>query len=89
MIYSGDQFPWWKGSIFSGGLVGEQLSRVTFVEGPTAVSAELLLGGVLGKIRDVRQGPNGFIYLTTETRSDAGLSKIVRLEPVAGEVQPQ
>jgi len=87
MFYSGDKFPWWKGSTFSGGLVGEQLSRVTLVEGQVALSAETLLSGFLGAIRDVRQGPDGLIYLTTENRS-GGQSKIVRLEPVDGEVQP-
>ena len=48
MIYSGDQFPWWKGSAFSGGMVGEQLTRVSLEAGGTAVSEETLLGGVAG-----------------------------------------
>lgn len=86
-IYSGNQFPWWKGSVFSGGLVGEQLSRVTFAGG-VAISVETLLEGVLGRIRDVRQGPDGFIYLTTENQTGDRLSKIVRIEPGAGEVRP-
>ena len=88
MIYSGDQFPWWKGSVFSGGLVGEQLTRVSLETGGTAVSEETLLDGVLGRIREVRQGPDGFIYLTNENRGGDRLSKIFRLESVAGEVQP-
>ena len=88
MIYSGDQFPWWKGSAFSGGMVGEQLTRVSLEAGGTAVSEETLLGGVLGRIREVKQGPDGFIYLTSDNREGDRLSKIFRLEPVAGEVQP-
>ena len=88
MIYSGDQFPWWRGSAFSGGMVGEQLTRVSLEAGGTAMSEETLLGGVLGRIREVRQGPDGFIYLTTENRGGDRLAKIFRLEPVAGEVQP-
>ncbi len=87
MIYTGDQFPWWKGNAFSGGMAGEQLSRVTLEEGD-AVSAEALLPGVLGRIREVKQGPDGFIYLTSDNREGDRLSKIFRLEPVAGEVQP-
>ncbi len=88
MIYNGDQFPWWKGNAFSGGMVGEQLSRVTLEEGQDAVSVELLLGGVLGRIREVKQGPDGFIYLTSDNREGDRLSKLFRLEPVSGEVQP-
>jgi len=86
MIYSGDKFPWWRGNVFSGGLVGQQLSRVTIL-GDSAVSEETLLVGILGRIRDVRQGPDGFIYVTTENVDGDNFSKIVRLEPVEGTVQ--
>ncbi len=86
MFYSAEQFPWWKGDVFVGGLSGAQLDRVSLVNGRTAVSTETLLGGVLGRIRDVRQGPDGFIYLANEHPEEAGRSDIVRLEPVAGEV---
>ena len=86
MIYSGDQFPWWKGNAFVGGLEGEQLGRVSLVNGKTAVSEETLLSDVLGRIREVRQGPDGFIYLATE--GVVAPSVIARLEPVPGEVQP-
>ncbi len=88
MIYSGEQFPWWKGDAFVGGLAGEQLSRVSLVNGRTAVSEETLLGGVLGRIREVRQGPDGLIYLATENTDGDRLAVIVRLEPVAGEIRP-
>ena len=87
MFYSAEQFVWWKGNVFVGGLAGEQLDRVSLVNGRTVVSTETLLRGVLGRIRDVRQGPDGFIYLSIEHPDEAGLSDIVRLEPVAGEVQ--
>ena len=88
MIYSGEQFPWWKGDVFVGGLVGEQIGRVSLVNGQTAASEETLLSGVLGRIREVRQGPDGFIYLAIENPEGDLLSNIFRLEPVAGEVQP-
>ena len=88
MFYSGEQFPWWKGNAFVGGLAGERLDRITLVNGRTAVSSESLLSGVLGRIRDVRQGPEGFIYVAIEQPEATGLSDIVRMEPVAGEVQP-
>lgn len=86
MIYSGDKFPWWQGSAFVGGMVGEQLARVSLA-GQRAISEETLLGGVLGRIRDVRQGPDGFIYLALEDDKRL-LTEVVRLEPVAGEVAP-
>jgi glucose/arabinose dehydrogenase len=84
MIYGGDAFPWWRGNAFVGGMVGAQLSRIT-LEGGTALSAEALLEGVLGRIRDVREGPDGFIYLAIE---GDGLTEIVRLEPVASDMEP-
>ena len=86
MIYTGQQFPWWRGSAFVGGLAGEQLARVS-LNGQMAVSEEMLLGGSLGRIRDVRQGPGGLIYLAIED-PDGALTEIVRLEPVAGDVAP-
>ena len=88
MIYSGEKFPWWQGSAFVGGLVGQQLARVSLLDGQTAVSEETLLRGVLGRIREVRQGPDGFIYLAIEDRCGERMTEVVRLEAVAGEVAP-
>ncbi|MEX0771240.1 MAG: PQQ-dependent sugar dehydrogenase [Balneolaceae bacterium] len=81
MIYSGDKFPKWQGNIFSGGMSGEHrvLSRVT-VDGTQLVSQELLLPGEY-RIRDLRTGPDGYIYLATDHRG-GDLTPIVRLEPV-------
>ncbi len=87
VFYDGDRFPWWKGDAFVGGLVGEQLSRVT-LDGDRPVGVEALLVGVLGRIRDVRQGPDGLIYLAVEDRNSEHLTEIVRLVPVQGEVLP-
>ncbi|MCY3705823.1 MAG: PQQ-dependent sugar dehydrogenase [Gammaproteobacteria bacterium] len=85
MIYRGDAFPWWKGSAFVGGMVGEQLGRV-ILEGTDALGVETLLPGELGRIRDVREGPDGLIYLALEHAED--LTAVVRLEPVASDVMP-
>jgi glucose/arabinose dehydrogenase len=80
LIYTGDKFPAWKGSVFAGGLVGEQLARIT-LEGQRAELAEVLARRV-GRIRDVRQGPDGFIYLAIDNRQGAP-TPIVRVMSVA------
>ena len=85
MIYRGDEFPWWRGSAFVGGMVGQQLGRVT-LEGTDALGVETLLQGELGRIRDVREGPDGLIYLALEHAEE--LTAVVRLEPVASDVLP-
>ena len=80
MIYTGDRFPGWRGNIFAGGLVGEQLARLTLSANGRQVEREETLVQGLGRIRDVRQGPDGYIYLAIEDR-DGALTPIVRLEP--------
>ncbi|GMQ82867.1 MAG: PQQ-dependent sugar dehydrogenase [Rhodothermia bacterium] len=77
MIYTGDIFPEWKGNIFVGGLAGTQIARLT-MDGQSVVEEETLVNG-LGRIRDIRQGPDGYIYIAIDT--DAGPQSIVRLEP--------
>ena len=85
MIYRGDRFPWWWGSAFVGGLVGEQLARVTLAD-TDAVSLETLLEGELGRVRDVREGPDGLIYLALEHSEEP--TAVVRLEPVPNDIEP-
>ena len=80
MIYSGDKFPMWVGDIFSGALAGEQLARVHLDDEYRTVVLEETLAYDMGRIRDVRQGPEGFIYLAISDRQ-GGPSPIVRLEP--------
>jgi aldose sugar dehydrogenase len=80
MIYTGDQFPGWRGNFFSGGMSGERLSRLV-MDGRTVKLEETLAQG-LGRIRDVRQGPDGFIYLALDDRGGAPTA-VVRMEPVA------
>ncbi len=79
MIYTGDKFPRWHGNMFVAGLGGEQLARLV-MEGDDIVQEETLLRGI-GRIRDVHQGPDGYIYVAIEDDDD-GLTPIVRLVPV-------
>ena len=72
MIYTGERFPEWQGNIFSGGLSGEQLSRIT-LDGQDVEEEETLYLGE-GRIRDVRQSPDGYIYLAIDDRN--GLSQV-------------
>ncbi len=80
MVYTGDKFPAWKGSLFVGGMAGQQVARVT-LDGTKFKSEETLLKEVVGRVRDVRQGPDGLIYLAID--KDGGPASIVRLEPAA------
>ena len=82
MIYNGNQFPEWKGNIFVGGMAGQQLARLTLL-GQRIVGEETLVRGQ-GRIRDVRQGPDGYIYLAVEDRGGAS-TPILRMEPLVEE----
>ena len=79
MIYTGDRFPQWRGNIFIGGMNGQQLSRLT-LNGQRIVNEEALVQQ-RGRIRDIRQSPDGYIYLVTDDR-DGKPTPILRLEPV-------
>jgi aldose sugar dehydrogenase len=79
MLYTGDRFPAWRGSLFAGGLSGEVVVRLTMA-GQEVLSVENLVERV-GRIRDVRQGPDGYIYLAIDNRD--GTSPILRLEPAS------
>ena len=80
MLYTGNAFPQWRGSVFAGGMSGEQLVRLT-LDGRRVTNVETLLQR-RGRIRDVRQGPDGFLYLAIDDRQ-GGATPIVRLEPVS------
>ncbi|MFN2446118.1 MAG: PQQ-dependent sugar dehydrogenase [Vicinamibacterales bacterium] len=79
IVYTGDRFPQWRGNLFAGGMARQQLARLT-VQGQRVVSEETLVPQ-MGRIRDVQQGPDGFIYLVTDDR-DAKPTPVYRLEPV-------
>jgi glucose/arabinose dehydrogenase len=78
-FYDGDRFPRWKGSLFVGALRDQMLVRLQ-LDGAKVVHEERLLKGVLGRIRDVRTGPDGFIYVVTDDSNGV----IARLEPPGG-----
>ena len=78
IFYTGDKFPQWKGHIFVGALSGLALHRIAFNEKGGLLGREALLTESRQRIRDVRQGPDGFIYLAI----DATAGGILRIEPV-------
>ena len=75
-FYTGERFPGWRGNLFVGALAGQMLVRIQ-LDGERIVHQERLLEGALGRIRDVRQGPDGLLYLLI----DSAQGRIVRLEP--------
>jgi glucose/arabinose dehydrogenase len=74
---SGSQFPQWQGNLLIGALRGQMLVRLT-LDGEKVVSEERLFQGRPGRIRDVRMGPDGLVYLLTDEAQGA----LLRLEPV-------
>ncbi|MEZ5537857.1 MAG: PQQ-dependent sugar dehydrogenase [Thiolinea sp.] len=74
VFYTGDRYPGWKGSVLVGSLKFELLLRLT-LEGNKVVSEERLLEDAIGRIRDVQQGPDGYVYLLTD-ESDGGLYRL-------------
>lgn len=75
-FYTGDLFPAWKGNLFVGALAGSHLARLV-LDGEKVVAEEKLLAGEGERIRDVRQGPDGALYVAT----DSGNGRILRIAP--------
>jgi glucose/arabinose dehydrogenase len=75
-FYTGDKFPAWRGSILVGALSGRLVSRLE-TDGNKVTGEERMLRDLNERIRDVRQGPDGFVYLLT----DASQGRILRLKP--------
>ncbi len=75
-FYDGDAFLDWRGDLFVGALRDRLLVRLKVKEG-AIVYEERLLRGEIGRIRDVRQGPDGLLYLL----NDSSRGGIYRLEP--------
>jgi aldose sugar dehydrogenase len=76
-FYVGNQFAPWNGNLFAGSLLKEEIYRLVIEDGKVT-HKETLITGKIGRIRDIRQGPDGFIYLAT----DEGQGGIYRIEPV-------
>jgi glucose/arabinose dehydrogenase len=75
-FYNGDQFPAWKGSLFVGALKDQMLVRLT-LDGEKVTGEERLLQALRERIRDVRAGPDGAIYLVT----DNSAGRVLKLTP--------
>ena len=74
-FYTGDVFPQWKGNLFVGALKFQLVARVV-LEGDRVVHEERLFAELGRRIRDVRQGPDGHLWLVDETEG-----RILRLDP--------
>jgi glucose/arabinose dehydrogenase len=74
-FYTGDALPAWKGSLFVGALAGTALWRLT-LDGNAVTARERLLADRGERIRDVRQGPDGWLYLLTDSTN----GKLLRVE---------
>ena len=76
-FYTGYKFPEWRGNLFAGGLSGQRVDRLVIEDGEVVASETILQG--MGRVRDVREGPDGYIYVALSARD--GSTPIVRLEP--------
>ncbi len=83
MFYTGDKFPKWKNNLFVGSLTQEELIRVAFHQPSQAELREGLLAPLEQRVRDVIQGPDGYIYVATEKtfRGNATDGAVLRIEP--------
>jgi glucose/arabinose dehydrogenase len=82
-FYTGDRFPQWKGNLFIGGVrYGEipgtgRIQRIVFNSAMEETSRETLLEDKHWRMRDIRQGPDGLLYVITDERNGA----LLRIEP--------
>jgi len=75
-FYTGDKFPAWRGSVLVGALAGKLVSRLE-TSGDRITGEERMLHQLGERIRDVRQGPDGYVYLLT----DSGQGRLLRVRP--------
>jgi glucose/arabinose dehydrogenase len=83
LFYTGEPFSAWKGDMLVAGLSGQRLVRLRF-DGQRVAREETLIQGI-GRLRDVRQGPDGLIYVAVDGDArgfDGAPTPIVRLQPV-------
>jgi glucose/arabinose dehydrogenase len=83
LFYTGDRFKAWKGNLFVTGMSGRMIQRVR-IGGRGQNERELILNAMRQEVRDIRQGPDGLLYLVT--RQDAEHTPksgmVLRIEPV-------
>ena len=75
-FYSGDKFPRWIGNLFVGALKDQMLVRLV-LKGEQVIHEERILKNKFGRIRDVRQGHDGYLYLLTDENN----GQLIRIEP--------
>ncbi len=75
-FYTGDKFPQWQGDLFAGGLVSQQVRRIDFADDHETILGQQTLA-FDHRIRDVRQGPDGYLYVLTDEPN----GKLLRIEP--------
>jgi len=86
VFYNGSLFPQWRGSVFVGGLAAKTLHRLSIVD-DKVVAEEPLLGDLHARIRDVRVGPDGAVYVLTDSGTGTvspetpATSKLLKLTP--------
>jgi glucose/arabinose dehydrogenase len=73
-VYRGDAFPAWRGDLFSGALAGQHIRRIDLEDGEVVGEEELRVGV---RVRDVRSGPDGELYVLTDEPRGA----LLRIEP--------
>lgn len=78
-FYSGERFPEWRGDLFIGALAGQALIRLD-LDGERVVHEERLLEELGARIRDVRQGPDGYLYVLTD-EANGRLLRLGLLKP--------
>ena len=83
LFYTGDRFPAWKGQLLVTGMSGRMVQRVRLA-GRGQNERELMLTELRQQIRDVRQGPDGLIYLVTrqDAKQTPKSGMVLRIEPV-------
>lgn len=77
-VYTARRFPQWRGDIFVGSLIGQHLRRIRVRDG-RPVEQEVMLADLKERIRDVRTGPDGYLYLLTDHPN----GRLLRLRPGA------
>ncbi|PZU95321.1 MAG: hypothetical protein DCE90_12990 [Pseudanabaena sp.] len=74
MVYQGDRFPSWQGSVFAGGLVSRDVVRIKVKNNQAKIHESIPIGQ---RVRDVREGLDGLIYVLTDEQN----GQLIRIEP--------
>ncbi|MCG8441390.1 MAG: PQQ-dependent sugar dehydrogenase [Caulobacterales bacterium] len=75
-VYEGEAFPEWRGDLFAGGLATQEVRRLR-VEGDVVIADEIILKGQ-GRVRDIKSGPDGSLYVVVNRSRDQGDSAIFK-----------